>query len=517
MDREWFSLVNNTTDNVPAFGLVRFTGVDPATAAVIIGKPDTDSDESVIVVGETSIASGVGMGKGTWHREVVIAFDTADGAPVTGDSWGSKAGSFLARKGKSGFKIIGNIRGNVVDALRMSTLSVADLLAAGCAEYDDLDPRDCLAAFVQSGSGRCSGVTGVQQVCLLYDCKILGWIAASPITTDTGDDWVLKILPPKCNGDGTRIPLRATLTRTVVSGSPITVCGSPQPCRIIDGKKYAVFTFGGTSLCSGVRIPCGKNSFEVLIGCVSCTDTTDVDNPCMVTVPCCPNPIPRRLIVATSNPRPAGVGSWIGCDDVNQTTMVTYDAVFGGWLGLRSTPSFGSSYQWIAIACNSGTGKWAVRLHPSATGADRPASFAAMCAGSAEVDPTACDPFAIAATIDVPRECIVGCTDPGDVSWKLDAVVSAPGPDADPCPPGTDSTAKWYCVQISSSEVINQPAGPPATCNLNPGDVLCLQISDPDTFTGFEVVEGDVTCGYTAVIISSPYDTSTECGAGCIG
>lgn len=113
-------VINTTGEIIPAFGLMRRTGVN-SDAQITVAKPDTDG-QLVLVNGPVSIlANAVGAATGYGNQQI-IAFDTSDGTPAAGETWGAKNGSWLARKGNAGFEIDGGASLGKVNAVRQSAL-----------------------------------------------------------------------------------------------------------------------------------------------------------------------------------------------------------------------------------------------------------------------------------------------------------------------------------------------------------------------------------------------------------
>jgi hypothetical protein len=110
----WLPVKNQSSETIPGGALMKV--VSPGQdedGNWLVDQPDTDGDATVIVNGEAEIPpSQVGVG----HRDTmaVILYDSAENKPLTGDSYGSKAGSWFASKDKAGFTIdsAGNGRAN---------------------------------------------------------------------------------------------------------------------------------------------------------------------------------------------------------------------------------------------------------------------------------------------------------------------------------------------------------------------------------------------------------------------
>lgn len=183
----WLAALAGVTE-VPARGLVRVTGVD-TQGVLAVDRPNTDA-QFVYVAGKTPVSAN-GYGAVTIEGPVYALYDTADGAPVAGETWGAGAASFKLRKGKAGFIIEGD-----ADATAGTVLVRRDAGSGGAAptpltvEYDDLtgaiinvnDLQAAIADFILSSPGagkaklRTRGYTGT----LRWVCD---WTCVSGLVT----------------------------------------------------------------------------------------------------------------------------------------------------------------------------------------------------------------------------------------------------------------------------------------------------------------------------------------------
>lgn len=100
--RDQIDIYNDTDDPLPAGGLCQWAGGVTSQGAVKVVKPAADSAPNLIVAGPHGVPPRAG-GLGTFAPSVVVAFDPTGGAPAVGDALGSQVGSFLAKKGHTGF------------------------------------------------------------------------------------------------------------------------------------------------------------------------------------------------------------------------------------------------------------------------------------------------------------------------------------------------------------------------------------------------------------------------------
>jgi len=95
---------NGSGEVIPAFAVMRVTGVTDNVLQV--AKPNAASDTKAVVNGPTPIPIA-GKGNATYDSPYFVLYETADGTPAFGESWGTENGSFKLRKGNDGFSGIG--------------------------------------------------------------------------------------------------------------------------------------------------------------------------------------------------------------------------------------------------------------------------------------------------------------------------------------------------------------------------------------------------------------------------
>lgn len=101
------TVVNTTSEDIPAFAVMKISKVDKEEAVSVI-KPDEDSCKLIIVNGPYIIPAN-GEGDGTIDMPFWVYYETADGTPASNEQWGTKAGSWKIHKGKLGFLTIAMI------------------------------------------------------------------------------------------------------------------------------------------------------------------------------------------------------------------------------------------------------------------------------------------------------------------------------------------------------------------------------------------------------------------------
>jgi hypothetical protein len=106
----WQEFVNNNAAQVPAYGLLRATGVsivEPGRVLLSADQPNTfGCQANCFVNGPVPVSSGK-YGYCTKGAPVVALYDTADGAPAFGDAWGPRSGTWKLKKNTGGFFCLG--------------------------------------------------------------------------------------------------------------------------------------------------------------------------------------------------------------------------------------------------------------------------------------------------------------------------------------------------------------------------------------------------------------------------
>jgi hypothetical protein len=123
MDRNQFSsqpslpVKNGTGQTAPAFGVVRLTGISGDIRT--FDKPGANDDQHVYILAGMSVPPG-GVGIAYFAPLCQAAYDPADGTPVLGEEWGSRANTHLLRKGNKGFRIAGEPDSGIVVVARVT-------------------------------------------------------------------------------------------------------------------------------------------------------------------------------------------------------------------------------------------------------------------------------------------------------------------------------------------------------------------------------------------------------------
>lgn len=115
----WIPVINASGETIPGGALMEPFANPPTHNGQdedgnwYVRKPTEDGNTRVIVNGEAEIPDG-GTGQGHRDTMAVLLYDTTEDLPLSGDQYGSKAGSWQAHKDFAGFRIdhAGNGRAN---------------------------------------------------------------------------------------------------------------------------------------------------------------------------------------------------------------------------------------------------------------------------------------------------------------------------------------------------------------------------------------------------------------------
>lgn len=101
----WYTVRNTESESVPPFGVMLIAGSD-TDGTLTITRPSADSQtQGILFNGAFGIPAGQ---KGQGYQATVMAgaYDTADGAPAVGNSYGTLASDWRLRKSNTGFTTV---------------------------------------------------------------------------------------------------------------------------------------------------------------------------------------------------------------------------------------------------------------------------------------------------------------------------------------------------------------------------------------------------------------------------
>ncbi len=110
-DIHWFDVYNDSGEEIPAFGIMRMSGIDDL-GVLKVAKPNTDGQTDVLVNSPVPIPIGK-YGQGHRNSPCAVYYDTAN-TPAAAETWGAAASSWKLTKNKAGGKIIGGVVSPIV-------------------------------------------------------------------------------------------------------------------------------------------------------------------------------------------------------------------------------------------------------------------------------------------------------------------------------------------------------------------------------------------------------------------
>jgi hypothetical protein len=106
----WQEFLNNNAAQAPAYGLLRATGVsivEPGRVVLTVDQPNAfGCQANCFVNGPVPVAAGQ-YGYCTRGGPLVALYETSDGTPAFGDSWGPRSGTWKLKKNTGGFFCLG--------------------------------------------------------------------------------------------------------------------------------------------------------------------------------------------------------------------------------------------------------------------------------------------------------------------------------------------------------------------------------------------------------------------------
>ena len=106
----WHEFVNNGASQIPAYGIVRATGVsivEPGRVVLTVDQPNTFGCQANCLVNAPAAVNAGKHGYATRSGPLVALYDTADGTPAFGDAWGPRNGTWKLKKNTGGFFALG--------------------------------------------------------------------------------------------------------------------------------------------------------------------------------------------------------------------------------------------------------------------------------------------------------------------------------------------------------------------------------------------------------------------------
>jgi len=107
---QWFPFRNDNAGTIPAFGVMRITGVEErhGNALYTVDKPSTTFQRLYLINGPLDVPAG-GYGSGTF--DVAYALCSSSASPGYGESWGAKHDEWKLFENRPGFFVLGGYTG----------------------------------------------------------------------------------------------------------------------------------------------------------------------------------------------------------------------------------------------------------------------------------------------------------------------------------------------------------------------------------------------------------------------
>lgn len=111
---QWFPFRNDNAGTIPAFGVMRITGVEErhGNALYTVDKPSTTFQRLYMINGPLDVPAG-GYGSGTF--DVAYALCSSSASPAYGESWGAKHDEWKLFEHRPGFFVLGGKTGTGED------------------------------------------------------------------------------------------------------------------------------------------------------------------------------------------------------------------------------------------------------------------------------------------------------------------------------------------------------------------------------------------------------------------
>jgi hypothetical protein len=108
--QQWHEFINNNAAQIPAYGVVRATGmsiIEAGRVVLTVDQPNTfGCQANCFVNGPVAVSAGQ-YGYATRSGPVVGLYETADGTPAFGEAWGPRNGTWKLKKNTGGFFALG--------------------------------------------------------------------------------------------------------------------------------------------------------------------------------------------------------------------------------------------------------------------------------------------------------------------------------------------------------------------------------------------------------------------------
>jgi hypothetical protein len=110
LNLQWIEYYNDSGEEIPAFGVMRISGMRKKDGRPVIEckKPHTFGSQGQHRINGPVPVESSQYGVCLIGNHVAALYDTADGTPAFGESWGPRDGTWKLKKNTGGFRVLGN-------------------------------------------------------------------------------------------------------------------------------------------------------------------------------------------------------------------------------------------------------------------------------------------------------------------------------------------------------------------------------------------------------------------------
>lgn len=119
-----FDIYNDSGEDMPGGALCEWSGGYTETGAMKVTKPTGNSKACLVVNSPLAVSAG-GAGVGSLGPRQQIVFDAEEGTPAVGGELGSVSGSWYAKAGNKGWRVLAGTAGAWADCVRADCDTVA--------------------------------------------------------------------------------------------------------------------------------------------------------------------------------------------------------------------------------------------------------------------------------------------------------------------------------------------------------------------------------------------------------
>jgi hypothetical protein len=110
LNLQWIEFYNDSGEEIPAFGVMRISGMRKKDGRPVIEckKPHTFGSQGQHRINGPVPVESSQYGVCLVGNHVAALYDTADGTPAFGESWGPRDATWTLKKNTGGYRVLGN-------------------------------------------------------------------------------------------------------------------------------------------------------------------------------------------------------------------------------------------------------------------------------------------------------------------------------------------------------------------------------------------------------------------------